>query len=99
LVRHFPNAFPSNYDVLLSLKLGIEADILDQLIQWGKLVNLDVLRRVLANHPDWVGYLLLFHTAAMVAALIPMVIRQAISARWRKQRLRICWRCTVNASR
>ena len=58
LMRYFPSAFPSTYNALLPLKLGIEADILAQLEKRGERVDPSILRRVLANHTGRAGYLL-----------------------------------------
>ena len=58
LMERFPRAFPKNYDDLLPLKLDIDADIRERLLQQGEPVDPDLLRRVLANHTGRAGYLL-----------------------------------------
>jgi len=58
LMDRFPKAFPKDYDAILPLKLGIEADILLRLAEAGESVDPDLLRRVLANHVGRAGYLL-----------------------------------------
>ena len=58
LMERFPKAFPKDYDAILPLKLGIEADILMRLAEVGEPVDSDLVRRVLANHVGRAGYLL-----------------------------------------
>lgn len=58
LMNLFPKAFPKDYDAILPLKLGIEADLRERLIARGEPVDPDLLRRVLANHTGRAGYLL-----------------------------------------
>lgn len=58
LIERFPKAFPKDYDAILPLKLGIEADILLRLAEVGEPVDPDLVRRVLANHVGRAGYLL-----------------------------------------
>ncbi len=58
LMDRFPKAFPKDYDAILPLKLGIEADILLRLAEAGEPVDPDLLRQVLANHTGRAGYLL-----------------------------------------
>ncbi len=58
LMERFPKAFPKDYDAILPLKLDIDVDIRERLIQQGEPVDPDLLRRVLANHTGRAGYLL-----------------------------------------
>ena len=58
LMERFPKAFPQDYDAILPLKLDIDVDIRERLIQQGAPVDPDLLRRVLANHVGRAGYLL-----------------------------------------
>ena len=58
LMARFPKAFPQDYDAILPLKLDIDVDIRERLIQQGAPVDPDLLRRVLANHVGRAGYLL-----------------------------------------
>ena len=58
LMERFPKAFPKDYDAILPLKLDIDVDIRERLIQQGEPVDPDLLRRVLANHVGRAGYLL-----------------------------------------
>lgn len=58
LMERFPKAFPKDYDAILPLKLGIEADILMRLAEVGEPVDPDLVRRMLANHVGRAGYLL-----------------------------------------
>ena len=58
LMDLFPKAFPKDYDAILPLKLDIDADLRARLIEQGKPVDPDLLRRVLANHTGRAGYLL-----------------------------------------
>jgi sRNA-binding protein len=58
LMERFPKAFPKDYDAILPLKLGIEADILMRLAEVSEPVDPNRLHRVLANHVGRAGYLL-----------------------------------------
>ena len=54
LMECFPKAFPKDYDRIVPLKVGIQADLLERLPE----VDPTLLRRALANHTSRAGYLL-----------------------------------------
>ena len=54
LRERFPQAFPPDYDAIKPLALGIQAALRQRLPE----VDVDLLRRVLANHTQRDGYLL-----------------------------------------
>ncbi|MBK8185627.1 MAG: hypothetical protein IPK63_23130 [Candidatus Competibacteraceae bacterium] len=56
LAERFPKAFPADYNDLLPLKIGVEADIIGRLGSLGEQIDPSLLRRVMANHTARAGY-------------------------------------------